>query len=302
MDSKLRIAVVGCGRMGQLHLQALQQVEDFHLVAIVEPCEEKRAVLQELHACKAYATVEEIHEPLDAVTIATPSSTHHAVAKYFLEKGIPCLVEKPLALHPNEAEELLALEKSVPILVGYSERYNPTFLELQRALEGQVIRAISARRLSYAPNRHFDADVMLDLMVHDIDLVLALVKRSPVTSVQGQCIRTDHCDALVRFENGVTANLIASRMTPCRVRELTVTTATNFYRADLLNHSLEVSVEAKETTSILPRHHEQPLVAQYNHFRDVIRRQATPNICASQAHQGLTIIWKLQHALLGEPV
>lgn len=302
MEKSLQIAVIGCGRMGQLHLQALQQVEHFKLAAIVEPVEERRTILQQLYNCKAYEAPEEIQEPLDAVTIATPSPTHYLVAETFLEKGIPCLIEKPLALHPHEVESLLNLENKAPILVGYSERYNPTFLALQEALKNQQILAISTRRLSYAPDRKFDTDVMLDLMVHDIDLILALAQGSIIKHIQGQCFRTDHCDALIHFENGIMANLTASRLTPDRIREFTVTTPTQFYKADLLNHRLDVSLEAQETKPI--HHHltQQPLVTQYHHFHEVITKRAKPNVGASQAHQGLSLIWKLQESLnLKEP-
>lgn len=289
----LRIAIVGCGHMGKIHLQALAQLPQAQVIAVVDPDQTSRDAAAALIGSGAYQTIQELSEPLDAVVIASPSSTHHAVAKHFLMQGIPCFVEKPLATTLAEVEDFLDHARQIPILVGHSERYNPAFIALQQILKDEVIHSIAARRLNWASARISDTDVAMDLMVHDLDLVFSLLKCS-VTSIQGAFIGNDHCDALLTFTNGITVNLTASRISPCRLRELTVTTSTNFYVADLLNQRLWVYHKGQTTPDELPVTSHKPLILQYQHFFDVIHKKVEPQVSAAIAAQGLEVIWKLQ--------
>ncbi|MEI8295281.1 MAG: Gfo/Idh/MocA family oxidoreductase [Alphaproteobacteria bacterium] len=294
MDSDLRLAIVGYGRMGQFHNQALQQSDSFKVVAIVEPDESKHSDIEQHYGCSVFSSVESLNCPVDCVTITSPSPTHYSLAKHFLEQGIPCLIEKPLSIHAAEVADLVAIANTVPILVGHSERYNPTFLALQEAVRGQELISIAARRLNYDSSRIVDTDVIMDLMIHDIDLILTLTNK-PVTDLHGTFIRDDHCDALLHFEDGTLANITASRITPCRLRELTVTTATGFYRADLLNQHLSVQSPGQKEANALPiKQQAQALTMQYQHFCDIVRQRVEPQVSAAAAQQSLNLVWRLQ--------
>lgn len=293
MSNPARIAVIGCGHMGQIHLQTLAQLPQAQVVAVVDPEQTHREKAATIIQCATYQAIEELSETIDAAVIASPSSTHHHVAKYFLGQGIPCFIEKPLAFTPTEVEDLLSYAKQVPILVGHSERYNPAFIALQQALKDEQIHSIAARRLNWASTRIVDTNVAMDLMVHDLDLVCSLLK-NPVTKIQGTLIEDNHCDALLTFKSGVTANLTASRMSPCRLRELTVTTATAFYVADLLSHRLCIHHKGQTTPDEVSVALHKPLIMQYYHFFDVIAGKVQPQVSAAIAAQGLEVIWKLQ--------
>jgi predicted dehydrogenase len=293
MNNPLRLAVVGCGRMGQLHLQVLQCLDSFKIAAIIEPDKDRHNDLEQRYGCSVFSSVESLTVPVDCVTITSPSSTHYSLAKHFLGQGIPCLIEKPLSLYATEVADLITFAHTVPILVGHSERYNPTFLALQEALQGQDLIAVTARRLNYASSRITDTDVIMDLMIHDIDLILTLANK-PVSGLQGTFIRDDHCDALLHFEGGITANITASRITPCRLRELTVTTTTGFYKADLLNQHLYVQSPGENEARVLPIRQAQPLAVQYHHFVDIVRQLVKPQVSAIVAQQSLDVIWRLQ--------
>lgn len=293
MNGPLRLAVVGCGRMGQLHLQVLRQSKAFKVAAVVEPDANKHEELTQQYGCAIFPSVEALSVPVDCAAITSPSSTHYSLAKHFLGQGIPCLVEKPLSLYETEVADLMTVANKIPILVGHSERYNPTFLALQKALQGQKLLSVTARRLNYASNRITDTDVIMDLMIHDIDLILTLTHEM-VRGLHGTFINDDHCDALLHFEGGMTANITASRITPCRVRELTVTTTTGFYKADLLNQHLCVQSLGESEVKQLPVKTAQPLAVQYTHFRDIVRQQVTPQVSAAAAQQSLDVIWRLQ--------
>jgi predicted dehydrogenase len=227
--NKLRMAVIGAGRLGGFHAQKLAQRDDVELLAVVDPLPASRhRVAAECHT-EARADYGNLLEQLDAAVIATPTSLHHRIAREFLEAGVALLVEKPLCTTRAEADELLsaARRRKVVLQVGHVERFNPAF----RAAVPHVgsPKYIEAVRQSGFTFRSTDVGVVLDVMIHDIDLVLSLV-RSPLRKVDALGISVlggheDVANARLEFECGCVATLSASRVSDGQVRRMQVWSA-----------------------------------------------------------------------------
>jgi predicted dehydrogenase len=233
---RVRVGVVGVGHLGQHHARILAGMPDVELVAVADSRpEQARAV-----AAKCGTTAVEDYRAMigmvDAVTIAVPTFLHREVASAFLSRRIPTLVEKPMAGTAADAEYLAALARSTGTLlqVGHIERFNPAL----RALEGMSIRPkyITAERLSTYTFRSTDIGVVLDLMIHDIDLILSLIQ-APVRSVAavGLSLFGEHEDvanARIEFEDGSVANLTASRASYAAVRKMRIWGAEGYASLD----------------------------------------------------------------------
>jgi predicted dehydrogenase len=215
-NKKIRTAVVGAGKMGGIHAKVYSQLPDSELVAVVDADKAKASQVAEKYGCAAYTDCAEILDKVDAVTIATPTTTHLELAKLFLCNRIPVLVEKPLASSVREGRKIVSLARryDTVVAVGHSERCNPVAQALKRLdIEPKFIEA---QRVSPYPFRSTDVGVVLDIMIHDIDIILSLargkIKRVDavgVTVIQGG---EDICNARLVFDNGCIANITASRL------------------------------------------------------------------------------------------
>jgi len=234
----IRTAVVGAGRMGAIHARIYQGLPECRLVAIVDSDPTKARALAEKHACRACTACEEILDQVDAVTLSTPTVTHLNLAKVFLTRRIPVLVEKPLATSVSEGRRLVALahEFDTVVAVGHSERCNPV-VQAMRRLAAEP-RFIETHRISPFPFRSMDVGVVLDVMIHDIDIVLALVgaplKRVDAVGVAVIGREEDICSARLVFANGCVANLTASRLALKTERRIRVFTRQAYLSVDYL--------------------------------------------------------------------
>ncbi len=234
--SRLRVAVIGVGHLGRHHARVLAGIEGVELVAVADArIEQARAVAEPLGA-EAFADYRELLERVDAVSVAVPTFLHREVAGAFLERGIPCMVEKPLAGSLKEAEELVQLAQSqgVVLQVGHIERFNPALT----ALEGFRCRPkyLTAERSGTYTFRSTDIGVVLDLMIHDLDLILSL-NPSEVTSVEAVGVSVfghheDVANARIRFEDGCIADLTASRASYQAVRKMQIWSSEGYISFD----------------------------------------------------------------------
>ncbi len=229
----LRCACIGVGRMGRHHARKYAQIEGVELVAIVDADPEKRADAQEEHGCKAFADELDLLDlNLDAVTIAVPTKYHLKCAKPLLEKGIACLIEKPLATDEAESLELaqLAEKHGAILMVGHIERFNPVVQALEgtdddgnpiTAAESIMPRFIEVHRVSPMPFRSLDVSVVMDMMIHDLDVVLWLMGGNEPTDIQASGVavlsdgQEDVCNARLTFDmpqGKCVANITASRL------------------------------------------------------------------------------------------
>ena len=224
----LRIAVVGGGHLGSIHARLLQQVPDAELAAIVEPNTDRAAELQDSSGCEVITDVARfLGQPnVDAVVLAAPTTLHRELGTQLLHQGVHCLIEKPLAASVPECEELVeaAAESGTTLQVGHVERFNPAWTTMCTAIgEPRLIQAVREAPLTF---RSLDAGVVLDLMIHDIDLVLSLVK-SPVATVQASGFAwtgpsEDMAQARITFVNGAVATLTASRISTQPKRQMRI--------------------------------------------------------------------------------
>jgi len=215
-DMRVRTAVVGAGKMGTIHAKVYDQLPQSDLVAVVDIDTERAKRLAERYNCAAYSDCGDILDKVDAVTIATPTVTHLQLAKIFIKKKISVLIEKPLAANVREGKKIVALAKknNSVVGVGHSERCNPVVQAIKRLdIEPKFIEA---NRISPYPFRSTDVGVVLDVMIHDIDIILSLasskIKRVDAVGVNVIEEKEDICNARIVFDNGCIANVTASRL------------------------------------------------------------------------------------------
>jgi predicted dehydrogenase len=232
----LPVGVVGCGRMGKLHARVYSQMPQVRLVGVydADPDASQAAVAE--FGGEAFASLDALAERVSAVTIAVPTNAHAAVAEPFLRRGIACLIEKPLAGDVNEARQIAAWarENNATLQVGHIERFNPAIRAMQR-LDIRP-RFIEVTRISPLTFRSIDVGVVLDMMIHDIDIVLMLA-RSPVARIDAVGVSVigdveDICNARITFENGCVANMTASRLALKTERRMRVFSADAYVSLD----------------------------------------------------------------------
>lgn len=323
MDS-LKVAVIGAGVMGKNHLKTYKTLSGVELVGVYDISPGAAKTAAETFGIKAFSSLDEVAQNVDVVSVVTTSVTHADVGEFFLNKGIHCLVEKPLATTEEECHRLIdaAQKNNVVLLVGHIERFNPAVEQMGKILsDTSKIRSLTAQRMSAASGRITDVDVAMDLMIHDVEVIQSLVK-SDVVNVQACSVKTpdkpegkDYITALLEFESGATANLTASRITQARVRTLTVTTDTNYIDMDFINQSINVHSQGrmpyvnqesipdwmnyglKGSVEQLFIPTNQPLAAELMHFMDCARGLATPRISGENALKALRVIWEIQRRL-----
>ena len=321
---KLKVAVIGAGMMGKNHLKTYKTLPGVELVGVYDIFEDAAKTAAEMFGIKAFSSLEEVAQNVDAVSVVTTSVTHADVGEFFLNKGIHCLIEKPLATTEDECMRLInAAEKNnVTLLVGHIERFNPAVEQMGKILaDTSKIRSLTAQRMSAASGRITDVDVAMDLMIHDVEVVQSLVC-SKVVNVEAMSVKTkdkpegkDYISALLQFENGVTANLTASRITQSRVRTLTVTTDENYIDMDFIAQSINVCTQGRspymnkdelpswmnyglkgcEEHLFIPT--AQPLAAEQSHFVNCILGKETPRITGEKALEALRVIWEIERKL-----
>jgi predicted dehydrogenase len=224
MRDRVRLAVVGVGHLGRHHARIASTLEGVELVAVVDTNEARAAAAAAATGAPARGDYRDVLDEVDAVTIAVPTEQHRDVALPFLERGVAVLVEKPMARSLQEAQELVAAARAsgATLAVGHTERYNPAVAAVLPLVTSP--RFIEVHRLGAFPDRSLDIDVVFDLMIHDLDIILALV-RAEVESIEAVGVpvltpRYDIANARLRFAGGCIANVTASRISKERVRKI----------------------------------------------------------------------------------
>lgn len=221
---RMRVAVIGVGHLGRHHARILAALDGVELVAVVDTLAGRAAEIGGPTGTRALLDYREILGEVDAVTVAVPTEQHCAVALPFLERGAAVLVEKPMARSLAEADAMIAAAagSGATLAVGHTERYNPAVTAVMPLVTSP--RFIEVHRLGVFPERSLDIDVVFDLMIHDLDVILSLV-RSDVVSIEAVGVpvltpRFDIANARLRFASGCIANVTASRISKDRVRKI----------------------------------------------------------------------------------
>lgn len=335
-SAQIKVSVLGAGSLGKEHvriyadLAAAGQVE---FVGIYDTVAETAQRFAQKYRVRAFASVAEAAAASDAVSIVTPTTTHFDLAKALLQQGRHVLVEKPMTDNAAQATELvqLAQQQNCVLQVGHVERFNPVFNYLEAVATEP--RFIEAHRLSPYPARSTDIGVVLDLMIHDLDVVLAFVK-SPVQSVDAVGIPVlsrseDIANARLRFTNGCVANLTASRVSPDRMRKIRVFSGgANPSYISLDYHAqagfiYRIARDEEEESSILkkvlalkfgagrnaplvsrfggkrivrepvPMAKEEPLKLELEHFVNCVRERQTPMVSGESAKAALDLAFEI---------
>ncbi|MCX5835286.1 MAG: Gfo/Idh/MocA family oxidoreductase [Deltaproteobacteria bacterium] len=217
MSKPIRVGVVGIGHLGNYHLQKYKLLPDVEILGVADVLQDRSKKAAALYDCKAFTDHKELIGKVDAVSITVPTQFHHSVAKDFLAAGIDVLLEKPMTVTLEEADDLMdvAVQKGAILQIGFVERFNPAVTALEKVIERPMF--VESHRLHPFIERGTDVDVVLDLMIHDLDIILHFVK-SPVKAVEavGVSVLSDKVDisnVRVVFENGCVANITASRIT-----------------------------------------------------------------------------------------
>ena len=245
----IRVGVIGVGNMGQHHARILSLLKDVEFVGVSDISAERGLDLASKYRVRFFEDYHDLLPLVDAVCVAVPTRLHHAVGLACLQAGVHILIEKPIAASISEAESLVnaAAEANRILQVGHIERFNPAFKELQNVLKTEETLAIEAQRMSPYSDRANDVSVVLDLMIHDIDLLLDLVQ-SPVVKLAASGSSASHSEkdgqldyvtATLDFENGVVATITASKVTHSKIRRMAVHCKNSLVEADFLNHEID---------------------------------------------------------------
>ncbi|MDB4362335.1 Gfo/Idh/MocA family oxidoreductase, partial [Akkermansiaceae bacterium] len=223
---KLRAGVAGSGSMGRNHARCYSLIQEVELAAVYDADLKRAQAVAEEFGAKAVDSLEALAEACDLASVAVPTIAHLEVGGELMRRGLHVLMEKPIAPSVEEAKQLveLAEERDRILQIGHIERFNPVMRELEAKLNHP--KFIESHRLSPFPNRSIDIGVVLDLMIHDLEIILHLVK-SPVASIDAVGVPVlmkseDIANARLRFENGCVANVTASRISPERLRKIRV--------------------------------------------------------------------------------
>jgi len=295
----ISMGVAGVGAIGRNHARVLANLPGVHLAGIFDVDPARAAELAAEHGTRAASSLAELASWADAITIATPTVHHYETAKTLLEAGRHILIEKPITDNTEQALELAALakEKSLVLQVGHIERFNPVMSLLEERLTSP--RFIEAHRLSPFPNRSIDIGVVLDLMIHDIEIVLNLV-RSPVESIDAVGVavltrREDIANARLRFENGCVANLTASRISPERLRKLRVFQADAYLSLDY--QAQEGKIYRRDGMAIVCEdvviEKDEPLKLELAAFAECARHGLSPRVGGHEAAAALDLAMRI---------
>ena len=314
----VKVGVIGIGNMGWHHARVLSLLRDADLIGVADPDPDRGQLATEQFGCRWFADYRDMLSEVEAVCIAVPTLLHHSVGLACLDSGVHVLIEKPIAASQDEATSLIdAASRAGRLLqVGHIERFNPAFRELLKVVANEEVVVLEGRRHSPHSDRANDVSVVLDLMIHDIDLVLELA-RAPVVRLAAAGGRSadgpiDYVNATLGFENGVVASLTASKMSHRKIRSLSAHCRASLVETDFLNHTLHIHRRAHEwysadhgellyrndgfieevsTTSI------EPLYAELEHFLQCVRGRETPAVDGLQASRALKLADLIEQAV-----
>ena len=248
--AKIKCAVVGVGYLGRFHAQKYKLIEDAELVGVCDSSAERAKVVAEELGVTAFSDYKSLLGKVEAVTVASTTRTHYEVAKFFLENGVHVNVEKPMTVTLEEAADLveIARVKNLKLQVGHVERFNPALSAAKEKLTRPLF--IECHRFAPFKPRGVDVDVVLDLMIHDIDVILSLVK-SPIKSVMavGTPVLTKYVDianARIEFESGTVANVSASRVSQKATRKFRVFQPDQYLSIDFGTGELNLTAKKGE--------------------------------------------------------
>ena len=306
----IKAGVIGVGYLGRFHAQKYQALEDVELVGVADVDPDRASQVAAEFGCAHFSDYLELLDQVEAVSIAVPTSFHHQVGFDALSAGVDILLEKPMTVTLAEADELIGLaEKNKLILqVGHLERFNPAVLAMKPFLTTPVF--IESDRISSFKRRGVDVDVVLDLMIHDIDIILTIID-SPLKTIHtvGAPVVTDTTDianARLIFENGATANITVSRVSLTNVRKMRVFQPGSYINVDFANKKImTLQLEDELLESGMPKHSkeiksfagEDALLNEIFHFVDHVRSRTRPDVSGVEGRRALEVVMQVMEQI-----
>lgn len=305
----LNVGVIGTGYLGKFHAEKYALHKDCTLVAVADIDENAAQSVADSHPnVSAYQQHKQLLDVVDAVSIVTHTPSHYEIAKDFLRHGKHVLLEKPMTSNAEQALELIQIAKQndCVLQIGHIERFNPAVLTLDEHLSD--LKFIESHRLSPFRARGTDVNVVLDLMIHDIDIILSIVK-ADIRSIDssGMQVLSDDIDianARITFENQCVANVTASRVSDRSERKLRLFQTNAYFSCDLANHSMKMYT--RKDTQIDPQSFEfekpDALLSEITHFIDCINNKQSPLVSgtdglrALQTAKQITDTMKIHHS------
>jgi predicted dehydrogenase len=316
---QLRVGVIGLGRMGQQHCRVYSTLRRAQLVGVCDAISPLGEEVAQRFGVPYFRQPDDLLTHLDAVSIATPTPSHFDLALKCLEAGVNILLEKPMTETVDQARALTQAANASPKVfqVGHIERFNPAYAELKNVLEDMSILAIAMRRLSSYKGSNRDVDVVLDLMIHDVDLALDLTGQEPASlSAYGLTAHDgaiDHAVAYLGFASGPLVSMTASRVTEQKIRSIEVTALEGYLEADLLNKSISIhrgttaeylsnnqrGIKYRQESLVEGIHvpSNEPLYAELQHFVDCVLDGKRPWVPAEDGLKALLTATAIRSAV-----
>lgn len=311
-DGLLEVGVVGVGHLGRHHARLYASMPGVRLVAVADRHIERARAIAAEYGCEAVEDASALVGRVQAASVAVPTAFHREVAEQLLREGTDVLVEKPLATSLEEADSInrTAKEQGRIVMVGHTERFNPAVRSLSRAVDAP--RFFEIHRLAAFTARSTDIDVVLDLMIHDLDLVLHLDGTAPVAvDASGVAALTDKVDianARIRLASGCVANLTASRISAEPVRRVRVFQARTYLSCDTAAKSVEryrlvfdAAGEPRIRHDQLPVEEGEPLGHELEAFVETVRTRGEPPVDGEQGRQAMDLAYRVREAIAASP-
>ena len=300
MEKKINVAVIGVGRLGSAHARVYKELPQANLIGVCDIEKSRAQSIAESLQTRAFLDYRELFTQVQAISIATPTLIHYQIAREFLLRGINVLVEKPFTSTIPEANRLLEIARKHKLIiqVGHIERFNSAFEAIKPICRHP--KFIEVHRLSGFPGRSLDIGVVLDLMIHDIDIILGLVQ-SPIKRVEAVGInvltkREDIANARITFKNGCVCNLTASRISDESTRKIRIFLKDTYISLDYKNEEADIYRKdgdkiSKEAIWIKK---EEPLKKELSSFLDCVKSKKQPLVSGKEGRQALAVALKIQ--------
>ncbi|MCK4912610.1 MAG: Gfo/Idh/MocA family oxidoreductase [Candidatus Omnitrophica bacterium] len=297
MLSMLRVGVIGIGKLGSVHLRIYKELKGIGEIYLVDT---NPQVLSNHKNCHHLTDYRELKGKVDLVSIATPTFSHYEIAKFFLKNKIPVLVEKPLTQNLKEAKKLIAISKENKTLlfVGHVERYNNAYLAIKKIIKNPLF--IECHRLNPYPNRSLDISVVLDLMIHDLDIILYLLKDN-IKKIDAKGVRIlspteDIANARITFQHGCVANITSSRISQKRERKIRIFMPQSYISLDYAQQTVEIykKMKTKIIKKVVPINREEPLKKEIVDFINLVSKNISNTGYAEAAKDALELACKIE--------
>lgn len=307
-DARVRVGVVGVGHLGRHHARLYASLPDAELVAVADVDVERAKKIASEYGCDAVASAAELAGRVSAASIATPTVAHRQAAETLLAAGVDVLIEKPIAPSPDDAEAIVAAARRSErlVMVGHTERFNPAMAALSRAVDAP--RFVEIHRLAAFTARSTDVDVVLDLMIHDLDLLLWFDGTEPVNvDAVGVAALTDKIDianARIRFASGCVANVTASRISAEPLRRIRIFQSRTYVGCDTGEQKVErfrlvIGPDKKPAIQheLLPVEPGEPLGNELRAFLHAVKTRTSPPVDGSAGKRALELAFRVREAI-----